>query len=398
MRAEAAFTLMHAMTGSGIGSVAGGRWTGTRHRAWLAGAMAVLLWGEAAMAGGPRYVAGSSFFDAAVAGQPVVWANGQVRYFTDPGDLSAQVNNSQANAMVAQAAAVWNGVTTAAVSIQRGGSLAESVDAVLPAGATAVDLPADLQPGATATPVGVVFDGNGSVIDALYGSGASSPLACQSNGVMTVVDNFSTSGNLLHALIIVNGLCGTNATQIANLQYQLVRGFGRVLGLDWSQANEAMFATNRITDDGLAGWPVMHPMERLCNASGGTCMPNGLQFADGRRGGAESRVPGDGGEHRELFRKGTDGVGDDFCAGHGGVCARTGNAGSKHRAATAGEWCAGCAVYGDGGERGLFSGERGECHCRRDGGGALWERRCESGRIFRFERSAAAAWCVQRGL
>jgi hypothetical protein len=62
------------------------------------------------------------------------------------------------------------------------------------------------------------------------------------------------------------------------LQYQLIRGFGQVLGLDWSQTNEEMFVGDQVTADGLAGWPVMHPMERLCNGGGGACMPNPAQL------------------------------------------------------------------------------------------------------------------------
>lgn len=257
--------------GGGKRQFAAGNWSGTVQGAIRFGALALLFSGHAMYAGGPRHVTGASYFSAA--GQPIVWANGQVRYFTDLSDLSAEVSNSQANAMVAEAAGVWSNVSTAAVSIQAGGSLAESVDASLAPGAT--DLPADLQPSATATPVGVVYDETGAAIDAIYGSGASSPLACQSNGVIVSIDNYSTSGNIVHAVILVNGLCATTAEQIANLQYQLVRAFGQVLGLDWSQTNEEMFAANTITEDGLAGWPVMHPLERLCNASGGTCMPDG---------------------------------------------------------------------------------------------------------------------------
>ena len=51
----------------------------------------------------------------------------------------------------------------------------------------------------------------------------------------------------------------------------MMRGFGRVLGLDWSQANDQMFPAN-ITPDGLAGWPLMHPVEKLCNSNGSPCM------------------------------------------------------------------------------------------------------------------------------
>jgi hypothetical protein len=95
---------------------------------------------------------------------------------------------------------------------------------------------------------------------------------------MVMVDNFAVTGNIAHALMLVNGLCATNKEQIANLQYQLIRGFGRVLGLDWSQTNEEMFVSDQVTSNGLVGWPIMHPMERLCNGSGGACMPNPTQL------------------------------------------------------------------------------------------------------------------------
>jgi hypothetical protein len=215
------------------------------------------------------------YFNASADGQPVVWANGQVTYYTDLSDLSAKVNHAQANAMVATAAAVWSGVNTAAVSIQWGGNLAENVDSVVMTGADGIVLPADLLPSATGTPVGVVYDETGAVINGIYGTGANSALDCRDNGVITTVDNLATSGNIAHALILVNGQCATTAEQITNLQYQLVRAFGRVLGLDWSQTNEEMFVGAQITSGGLGGWPVMHPMERLCTSSGGTCMPNG---------------------------------------------------------------------------------------------------------------------------
>ena len=233
-----------------------------------------------AWAGGPRWVAGSSYFDPAAKGHPIVWKDGQVTYFTDLGALSSAVSQAQANTMVAHAAAVWNGVSTAAVDIRSGGSLGEDVSGSnVTAGSNGhAILPADVQPTATDKPVAVIYDQDGSVIDALYGAGASSPLACENNGVMATVDNFAPSGNLAHARILVNGRCAVTTDQIANIQYQLIRAFGLVLGLGWSQANEQMFIGAQITDAGLAGWPIMHPIERLCNGGGGLCMPNATQL------------------------------------------------------------------------------------------------------------------------
>ncbi|MGB9147342.1 MAG: hypothetical protein WCC14_16065, partial [Acidobacteriaceae bacterium] len=252
-------------------------WIG-RIAALLIALALLLVFAVQAKASGPRWVAGSSYFNPAVEGQPIVWANGLVSYYTDLSPLSSKVTQAQANTMVANAVAVWNGVSTAAVLIRRGGNLAEDVDTSISTGANGIVLPADIQPTATNKPVAVVYDETGAVINGIYGAGASSSLDCQNNGVISTVDNFAVTGNLAHALILVNGLCATTTTQIANIQYQLIRAFGYVLGLGWSQTNEEMFVNDQITAAGLDGWPILHPIERLCNGSGGVCMPSPVQL------------------------------------------------------------------------------------------------------------------------
>jgi hypothetical protein len=225
-----------------------------------------------ASAGGPRWVAGSSYFDPSTLGKSIVWKNGVVNYYTDLGDLSATVNQAQANAMVAAAAAQWSGIPTAALQINAAGSLAEDVNGsnFYNHGSGLVE-PADVASAATETPVGIIYDADGSVIDALEGEGASDPNSCNVSGVITLVDNFAADATIAHALIIVNGRCTTDAAHIALVQYELLRGFGRILGLDWSQANDWMFPGNT-TPDGLLGWPLMHPVEKLCNSDGNPCM------------------------------------------------------------------------------------------------------------------------------
>lgn len=76
--------------------------------------MALFLFSDHASAGGPKYIAGATFFDRAVLGQPVHWSGGQVKYYVDQGPLNATINNQQATAMVDAAAALWSAVPTAA--------------------------------------------------------------------------------------------------------------------------------------------------------------------------------------------------------------------------------------------------------------------------------------------
>ena len=73
------------------------------------------------------------------------------------------------------------------------------------------------------------------------------------------IDNLATNAQFLHALIIMNGVCAQSSSQLPDLQYHLVRVIGRVLGLDWSQANLNVITRNPppVAVD-FAGFPIMH--------------------------------------------------------------------------------------------------------------------------------------------
>src|SRR4030088_1321769 len=76
-------------------------------------------------AGGPKYVAGASYFDPLVMGHPIIWAQGQVNYYTDLGDLSPILPGASADTFVANAFSQWTSVSTAAIAAARAGQLAE---------------------------------------------------------------------------------------------------------------------------------------------------------------------------------------------------------------------------------------------------------------------------------
>ncbi|HUK48424.1 MAG TPA: IPT/TIG domain-containing protein [Terriglobales bacterium] len=220
----------------------------------------VLLFSARASAGGPAYVAGASFFDPSTIGTPITWPEGIVNYYTDQGDLSTLLPGASADTFVASAFTMWTSVPTAAVSAVHGGQLAENVSGSnISVANGAITTPADITPGATTTPVGIVYDEDGSVTDALLGSGASASIYCADNGAFGGVDNLGSNAQFQHALIILNGNCAQSSSQLPDLQYHLVRIIGRVLGLDWSQANLNVVAGNPpATADQIAGFPVMH--------------------------------------------------------------------------------------------------------------------------------------------
>lgn len=237
----------------------------------------VLLGAGVAEGSGPRWVAGVNYFDPAAKGKPIVWANGNLTFYIDQGGLSPLLAQSQVVAMLSTAAAVWTSVPTAAVSIVNGGVLAEDVNganvvANSPAGSGAV-LPVDVQPSATSKPVAVIMDVDGTVINAIYGPGASDPANCTQDGIFTEVDNITAAGHIAHGLMILNGLCATTQAGITLMQYQMVRAFGRLLGLDWSQANELTFPAHSTVEE-RTGWPMMHPIEWFCTEMQYACMIN----------------------------------------------------------------------------------------------------------------------------
>ena len=225
------------------------------------GTVTICFLASASPAGGPKYVAGTSYFNPIATGQTLVWPQGLVAYYTDQGDLSPILPNAAANTFVASAFSPWNSVTTAALTATRASSLAEDVNGTnvfLNADGT-VSMPLDVQPGATSTPVGIVYDYDGSVTDALMGAGAGATSQCFSNAVFGGTDNFGTLAVFQHALIVINGQCALQPAQLNDVKYRLMRTIGSVLGLGWSQVNpNVLTGSPHPSSEDFAGFPVMH--------------------------------------------------------------------------------------------------------------------------------------------
>ncbi len=240
----------------------------------LAGTLLLLAAAEReAQAGGPRFVTG--FGLAVQPGQAEGWGTNELAYYTDPGSLGTNISHAQADAMVAAAAAVWN-VPTSMLSLAQGGQLAEHVSANNSYfNGSSFVFPADVEPGNEANiPVAVLYDTDGSITDLLLGSGASEPASCRQNGVTQSVDDIQADGHIHHALIVLNGRCvGSAPEQLTQMQYQLARAFGRVLGMAWSQTNDNVFTgASPVTADQITYWPLMHPLDVLCSSYSYQCM------------------------------------------------------------------------------------------------------------------------------
>ncbi len=230
----------------------------------------------ASRAGGPAFIAGSGYAPG-VEGHSLIWANGSVHYFTDQGDLSPILPNAQADVFVAAAFSPWTSIASVALAASQGGHLAEDVNGGNIAADTngTITAPADITSAATGTPIGIVYDYDGTVTDALLGEGAGGLADCFTNAVYGGPDNFTTGGNIAHALVVINGVCAATSAQLPDVQYRLIRVLGRILGLGWSQANlNVLTLKPPPASADFAGFPLMHFIDPISCVPVSLCYPN----------------------------------------------------------------------------------------------------------------------------
>ncbi|HUA16503.1 MAG TPA: Ig-like domain-containing protein [Verrucomicrobiae bacterium] len=242
----------------------------------------VLIFALLSRAGGPSQVAGTAYFSSTMTGQALTWPQGAITYFTDQGALSAAVSNASANSLVASAFSQWTSLPTAALTAASAGQLAEDVNGsnVTVNADGSISMPPDIQSSATGTPVGVVYDYDGSVTSALLGAGAGDPSQCFSNAVFGGDDNFSTLAAYQHALIVINGQCAQQSSQLTDIEYRLVRVIGTVLGVGWSQLNlNVITGSPHPTSADFAGFPVMHRIDSLICVPITRCYPTPYQLS-----------------------------------------------------------------------------------------------------------------------
>ena len=227
-----------------------------------------------ALAGGPKYVAGTSFFNPAVLGQPIHWAGGQLNYYVDQGPLSASVSNQQATAMVDAAAALWSAIPTAGVTLTDKGPLNEDVSGsnILVNSSGQIAQPSDVTPSghqlspraSSTTPTAP------SSMPSSAPPPASPPVARTTASSSGWTTSTPTPPSPTPSSCSTASAPPTPASS-QMMSYELERAFGRVLGLDYSQVNPGALQNGE--PGGTAGWPVMQPLSGVCGPSGGAVHP-----------------------------------------------------------------------------------------------------------------------------
>jgi hypothetical protein len=204
-----------------------------------------------AAAGGPLFVGGPS--DAP--GVPYRWDNSApVPYRTDLGMLGT-MTKQQADQFTAECFGVWHSVSTANISFGKTGDLSQDINA-----GNFLGLENDPNSELNRNNA-IIYDADGSLVDALYGAGASSSIL----GFATITDGTSDGAHntFLHATAVLNGkfIDGVSNPEISIDKFKeaFIHEFGHFAGLDHSQVNVEVLSSSYRDADRLAGLPTMFP-------------------------------------------------------------------------------------------------------------------------------------------
>ena len=210
-------------------------------------------------ASGPLYI--GSPVD--LPGLPFHWANlpnNTLNYWTDLGTLGTQ-NKADADSLVANAFAAWQGVSTQTLKFSKAEDLSADVNAsnILAVLNAAQDctMPPASPAGGIAKQVTIIYDTDGSAMRAL----GEDPTT-----VLGFADAFcfahnSTDNYFQRGAAMLNGLFATGQ-YLTDLQGVMTHEFGHMVGLDHSQINlDCLNDPQSCVNDGSAlGVPIMFPV------------------------------------------------------------------------------------------------------------------------------------------
>lgn len=199
-----------------------------------------------AYAGGPLNVDGNT---------PVHYSPATVTLNFDIGTLGTRTN-SQADALVLQAFALWNTVATSSIALTQGNDLPVDVDG----SNYATYIPDALQdnPAVNSDNLNpVVYDNDGTIIDDLFGSGQSNYIAG-----FAASTYIAGTGKYKEGFMVLNGKMSLSDSDIVNT---VAHEMGHFIGLDHSQIdidNSETYPGTACTTKAPDLYPLMYPV--LC--------------------------------------------------------------------------------------------------------------------------------------
>jgi len=199
-----------------------------------------------AYAGGPLAVDGNT---------PVHYSPATVKLNFDIGTLGSRTN-SQADALVLQAFALWNNVTTSSIALTKGNDMPVDVDG----SNYSTYIPDKLQdnPAVNSDSLNpVVYDNDGSIIDDLFGIGQSNYIAG-----FAASTYIAGTGKYKEGFMVLNGKMSLSDSDIVNT---IAHEMGHFIGLDHSQLdidNTETYPATACTTKSQDQYPLMYPV--LC--------------------------------------------------------------------------------------------------------------------------------------
>jgi hypothetical protein len=211
-----------------------------------------LAYSSLSFAGGPLVLGGPD------GSTPVTYQNPAITLNIENGNLGTLTTNNEADALVSDALALWNNVSSSNINLivdQTQINLDINLgnfESYLPnAGGTVFNADDNLNP--------IVYDSNGEIIDAFFGVGQSANTIGFAASIMTVGNSYFDEG-----YAVINGK--TFDPPLSNTTFKLLiaHEIGHLIGLDHAQVN----INNQETDFGLPplcgtrsqnAYPLMYP-------------------------------------------------------------------------------------------------------------------------------------------
>ncbi len=186
----------------------------------------LILYTSNTFAGGPLVIEGPNGHT------PVRYANPVIVLNVDPGPLGSR-SNAQANKILQQAFSLWNNVPTSTIRFVQGADLSQDITinnftSILPAPQANLTSSSALKGNDGINPV--VYDSDGSIIDAFFGVGASKNTIGFAASIVTI-----GSSNFTEGYAVFNG----RDLSLSTLDFKLLiaHELGHFIGLDHTQTN-----------------------------------------------------------------------------------------------------------------------------------------------------------------
>lgn len=214
----------------------------------------LLISGAVAYAGGPL---------ASVNGAAVKYNTASaITYKTDLGAMGS-FSNAVATNLVTTSFAVWQNVSTAQITFTNGGQLASDVTS-----SNYMNFIDKFSDGINP----MIFDTDGSIIDALLGAGASnSTIGFAGSSYFTSGPNI---GKYSEGQSVMNGKFANNPFTEAQFKATFVHEFGHFIGLDHSQINAKFVSDGNTANDAYI--PTMYPTSTDDDAQLATLNPDDI--------------------------------------------------------------------------------------------------------------------------